>query len=149
VAANEVDTGLFSTPGELKAAADRLDAEITNIDNAIDGNDDVPQSLWDGFQEFRSRWKAYYSETYGSPVWSWLTSRLGTLGDQLQGFVSDAQAYGQQLQKYGAEVPGGLLSPDKPFSLGDLTKPLTGLGISLDVALGLAIVAFIVWKVMK
>lgn len=147
-AGREVDLGLFSTPGELKAAADALDAQITNTDNVIDGNMDIPQALWDGFQEFRGRWKGWYHENFDSPVLSWLTTRLGSLSDQLQGFIADAQTYGLQLQRYGTEVPGGLLSPEKPFSLDDLTKPLAeGFGSTFAIVVGiLAVLSFFYFK---
>jgi len=148
-AAGDIDLGIFSSPGELKAAADRINSEVEGLDDAIDGNEDIPQATWDAWSSFWSRWKAFYNENFSSPVWSWLTSRTGSLSDQLESWTADAKNFATQFQKYGVEVPGGVLSPAEPFSLKDLANPLKGFGITVDVALVLVVVGLIVWKGMK
>ncbi len=148
-AAGDVDLGIFSSPSELKAAADRIDAEIRGLDDAIDGNEDIPQAIWDSWSSFWSRWKAFYNANFASPVWSWLTTGLGDLSDQLETWTADARNYAGQFSKYGVETPGGVLNPAAPFSLSDLTNPLKGIGITVDVALVLVVVGLIVWKGLK
>lgn len=149
-AAGEIDLGIFSSPGELKAAADRIDAEVRGLDDAIDGNEEIPQALWDSWSSFWARWKAFYNENFASPVWSWATTRLGSLSDQLETWTADARNYANQFARYDVEVPGGVLNPAEPFSFKDLAKPFgLGLGISLGTVVVLLIVAALVWKGMK
>jgi hypothetical protein len=149
MAAGDVDLGILSTPSELKAAADRIDAEIRAMDDAIDGNEEIPQPIWDSWSSFWARWKAFYNSNFSSPVWSWLTTRLGDLSDQLETWTADAKNFAGQFQNYGTEIPGGVLNPAAPFSLSDLANPLKGFGITVDVALLLIVVGLVVWKGMK
>jgi len=137
----EFETGFFSSPSDLKTAADALDAEIANIDNAIDGNDSIPQDLWDGFTAFQSQWKTFYHANFQSmaSVWgSWLTSDLQA---QLVSFQGQAQTWGQQMQRYGAEIPGGIIEPAKP-------PTLPGLPVSFNVALVIVLLIVVAWKVL-
>jgi hypothetical protein len=144
-AATEAALGFFSTPGDLKAAADSFDAQLLNIDNAIDGNMEIPQALWDGFQAFRSQWKGFYHENFSS-LWdtrgAWLTSDLES---KLVQFIGQGETFGEQVQAYGITIPGGLIAPPAPLSL----DPLKGLGITFDVALLIVLAIVIVWKVWK
>lgn len=140
----EFETGFFSTPSDLKTAADTLDAEITNIDNAIDGNEDIPQGSWDGFQAFRSLWKTFYHSSCGSlfdVTASWLTTDLQA---QLVSFQGQAETWGHQMERYGAEIPGGVISP------ADNSLPkLPDIGISWVIVLALVAAIIIVPRVLK
>lgn len=150
MATGDVDLGILSSPSELKAAADRINAEVQAIDDAIDGNNDIPEALFDSWNSFWSRWKAFYNENFSSPVWSWLTTRLGSLSDQLETWTSDAKNYASQFSKYNVDVPGGVLSVDPGFSLSDFGKDLgLGFGISLGTLVVLLLVALLVWKGLK
>lgn len=151
MAVGDVDLGVLSSPSELKAAADRINAEVQAIDDAIDGNEAIPQALFDSWNAFWSRWKAFYNQNFDSPVWSWLTTRLGSLADQLETWTADAKNYATQFRQYDVEIPGGVLSVDPGFSLSDSLKSLaSGYGFGFGTVVVLLIVGvFIYYKVLK
>lgn len=138
------ETGFFSSPSDLKTAGDAVDALINNIDNAIDGNEEVPQAQWDGFQVFLGDWKHFYSSNFGSLLTvtgSWLTTDLQA---QLVSFQEQAAIWGHQMEKYGAEIPGGVTEP------ADNSLPkLPDIGISWVLVLVLIAAIIIVPRVLK
>jgi hypothetical protein len=145
--AAQFETGFFSTPSDLKTAADELNAEINNID-ALSSGDlsvNVQQDTWDGFQVFLSQWKHFYSSNFGSltsVTTSWLTTDLQA---QLLSFQGQAQQWGQQIQEQtGGEVPGGIIDPAD----NSLPSVLPKLPVSWGLALVIVLAIVVAWKVL-
>ncbi len=138
------ETGFFSSPSDLKTAADAVDAQISNIDNAIDGNEDIPQAQWDGWQVFLSHWKGFYSDNFHSifsVTESWLTTDLQA---QLVSFQEQAATWGHQMESFGVTVPGGVADP------ADNSLPkLPDIGISWVLIIALVAAIIIVPRVLK
>lgn len=138
------ETGFFSSPSDLKTSAEAVDALINNIDNAIDGNAEVPQASWDGFQAFLSDWKRFYSGNFRSLLQvtgAWLTTDLQA---QLVSFQEQAALWGHEMEKYGAEIPGGVTEP------ADNSLPkLPDIGISWVLVIALIAAIVILPRVLK
>jgi len=140
-AAPQYDTGFFSTPSDLLTQANQVNRQVQDLDNAIDGNNAIPQDWWDGFQAFRGDWLHFFSSTFGghgfqvgpsgtssSATGAWLTSDLA---GQLGSYEAQIASCATQAKQWGVELPGGIIQPN------DDTSKATDLlsGITLIVVL--------------
>lgn len=97
----------FFTPGDLEADADTLNTQINQVDDAMDGNNAIPQNLWDGWQDFLSSWKKFYSSSFGGFFTNLETALNDANRDQLIQFETQFGNWTSQLAPYGVSVPGG------------------------------------------
>ncbi len=141
----QYDTGFFSTPGDLLTQANQVNAQVQALDNALNGNNAVPQDYWDGFQAFLSDWLHFFSSTFGgqgfqvgpsgssfSATGSWLTSDLA---GQLTTYEAQTASWLTQAQQYGVTIPGGIIQPPSNPSVPDLLSGIEGVVIALIVLL--------------
>ncbi len=149
MAAPQYQTGALSSPSDLLTAANQVNDQVNAIDDAIDGNNSIPQTWWDGFQRFRQSWLAFFSSTFAghgfqtgnsgsnwATTGSWLTSDVAT---QLQGFEAQTAAWAKQAAGYGAPIAGAVIEPPSDPDVSDLFA-----GLSITIVL--LIVLLLVWK---
>ena len=139
----------FFFPGDLKADADTLDAQIMTLDDSTTANPLIAGDWLDSWLAWMNGWKRFWVDV------GFFSITNGTR-DQLISYESQFAAWYQQAQQQGASTPGPLIEPSDGTGatfgkhaakqLEDLPLPsLTSIIIIAALLLGL----FIASKVVK
>jgi hypothetical protein len=138
------NTGFFSSPSDLKVAADLANEQVTAIDGVVSSATSAPSSWASEWASFKTLWTNFYQADFmqgeAKIVELWLTSDLE---GQLATFESKIATFGAQAQQYGASVPGGVTQPEDN-SLPDWF-PSSGTVIAVSAIVLATVVA---WKVL-
>lgn len=141
--AGSYQTGFFSTPGDLKTAAQQVNSNATALQSAIDDSaGSAPASWTNGWASWKSSWDTFYTANFGassSTTWEWLTSDLA---GQLETFEAAMASWASQAASYGISGIGPVPSAPSDDPLGFLPSAGAVLG-----ALALTAVIVIAWKV--
>ena len=140
----EYNTGFFSSPTDLKNAADLANATVQSIDGVVASATSAPATWATQWAAFKTLWDKFYADSFtagATHIWTlWLTSDLE---GQLVEYEATIATWGAQAKQYGATVPGGVPQVQSN-SLPDWF-PSSG----TVVAVGLIVLGTIVaWKVL-
>jgi hypothetical protein len=140
----EYNTGFFSSPTDLKNAADLANATVQSIDGVVSSATTAPATWSTQWTAFKALWDAFYQASFTAGdlhVYRlWLTSDLE---GQLVEYEASIATWGAQAQQYGATVPGGV--PQVQSNALPDWFPSSGTVITIGIIVLATIVA---WKVL-
>jgi hypothetical protein len=145
----------FFTPGDLEADASTLDAQVTQLDNALDGNEQAPSDWWDGWNSFVAQWRGFYGQTFkGKGFFGSLLSALNDSNrDELVSFETRFDTWNSQAANYSAALPAGSHTGVSEGSGDSLSNHLKDLGLpsvgGLTLLIAVALGAYLAWRAFK
>lgn len=139
------------TGGDLKADADTLQGQVTDLDNQVEGNENLDSNDVEQWVAWQGKWAAFYTQSFGGVVTNTLTALNDSNRDQLIQFEKDFANFATTFQPQGVTLAGGVVQPSTGSgdTLGaQLAAQLAGTGLSsTTIIVILLLVAFIVFKV--
>jgi hypothetical protein len=138
----EYNTGFFSSPADLKTAADLANQTVASIDSVVSQATSAPTGWAAQWAAFKTLWTTFYTNNFSSTakvIEGWLTSDLE---GQLVEFQGSIATWGAQAAQYGATVPGGVPTP-QTNNLPDWF-PSAGTAITIGI---IVLATVVVWKV--
>ena len=146
----------FFTPGDLKADADTLNGQVSDLDGQVEGNEDIDQDDTDAWTSWKAQWDAFYKSDFGGFFSSLLTALNDSNRDQLIQFETKFSTFASQFSSSGASVAGGVVQPStgskdtigdqlKSQNLPDPTKILPS-STTIIIVLALVVVALFIFK---
>lgn len=146
----------FFTPGDLKADADTLDGQVTDLDQQIEGNEGVDTTESDQWTAWLARWKAFYSSEFGGFFTNLLTALNDGNRDQLIQFEKDFSNFATTFATQGAQLAGGVVQPSTGSGdtigaqasqqVKDLPTGVFPSSTSIIIILGLIVAALFIFK---
>jgi hypothetical protein len=143
----------FFTPGDLRADADTLNAQVGRIDAQVTGSEAVSPDFLDGWTAYISRWKAFYEDHWGGLFSSWLSAVNDANRDQLIAFEREAGAWATRAAQEGARIVDPIYAPSTGAQdtlgahVGAQTAGLPSFDFSGAGLLVIALIAaYFVWK---
>jgi hypothetical protein len=145
----------FFTPGDLRADADTLNAQVGRVDAQVTGNEYVSPDFLDGWTAFIARWKAFYEDHWGGFFSSWLSAVNDSNRDQLIAFERDFGAWASRAASEGARIVDPIYAPSTGAGdtlgkhvddqLKDLPSP-GGLFSSAAILVVVLVLGYFAWK---
>lgn len=139
-----IGPGDFFTGGDLAADADTLDAQVNALDAAMDGNEQMPQTWFDQWNVFVTRWRAFKNDKFGGFFSNFVAALNDDNRDELVSYERQFQTWASQASGYGISVAGGVIEEAQPPENHILPK-LPSAGVVITV-LVLVVVAAVVLK---
>ncbi len=146
----------FFTPGDLKADADTLNTQVGELDQQIEGNEAIDQTLVDQWTAFHQAWTSFYSSQFGGFFTNLLTALNDSNRDQLIQYEKTFANFAQQLQQQDSSVSiaGGVVQPSSGSgdTLGAQVSQqlggadVSGLATKVIIVAVLLVVALFIWK---
>lgn len=145
------------TPGDLKADADTLNAQVGELDAQIEGNEAIDQTLVDQWTAFHQAWTSFYSSQFGGFFTNLLTALNDSNRDQLIQYEQTFANFAQELQQQdNLQIAGGVVQPSSGSGdtlgkqianqLGGPNAPVSGLATKVIVIMVLLVVALFIFK---
>lgn len=141
------------TPGDLKADADTLNGQVTDLDNQIEGNENLDASDVEQWVAWQGKWAAFHFQNFGGTVTNLVTALNDGNRDQLIQFEKDFANFATTFAGEGITLAGGVVQPSTGSgdTLGaQIKNELAGAGVSTSSAiiiLVLVVAVLLLWKV--
>lgn len=143
----------FFSPSDLAADADTLDRQMKAFDLAIDGNDAIPQSLWEAWLAFYAEWTGFKHDNFGGFFTNLATAANDSNRDALIAYERRFESIAADIRPYGGQLPEVARVRPSTGSGDSVSKHLEGLGLpslpTLAALGGVIVAAIVLWKVLK
>jgi hypothetical protein len=135
--------------GDLSADADTLDGQVNQLDNQMDGNEEIPQPLFDAWNVWLATWRGFKTDHFGGFLSNTLTALNDSNRDQLIAYENGFIDFAGKMQAYGVGLAGPIVQPSTGAkdTLADQLKNQLGLSTtSIGLIVVGLVVLIIVWK---
>lgn len=141
----------FFTPGDLKADADALNAQVHALDDALQAPSSAPDSWFDSWNGWYAGWWSFYKSTFEGGYLSNLAAALNDSNrDELVSHEQQFETWAKQAADYGVQLPDGGRTAPSSGSGDSLSNHLAGLGLpslqTIGILIGIAVGVYFLWK---
>ncbi|HEV3059766.1 MAG TPA: hypothetical protein VGY48_16055 [Vicinamibacterales bacterium] len=145
--ATTASTGFFSTPPDLRNAAQQTDAYVTSLAKTVQRGgawlSRVPTGSGDAFQAFVDSWEQFYGSTFANKFNSWVSWFTSDVQSKVANFQAQAADWGAKFKKWGAAVAG----TPPPSAPGGPSNTFMWIGIAAVSVVGLFIIGKLIHTV--
>ena len=144
----------FFLPGDLKADADALNAQVHQLDDALQENTAAPASWFDSWNAWYAAWWSFYKSTFeGGYISNLLTALNDSNRDELVSHEEQFETWRKEAEGYGTSLPGGSQVSPSAGSGDSFANHLKALGLpsleTIGLVLGIGVSVYILWKATK
>lgn len=145
--ATTASTGFFSTPTDLRNAAQQTNSYVTSLAQTVQRGgawlNKVPAGNGDQFQAFINNWEQFYGSTFANAFNSYVSWFTSDVQSKVANFQAQAADWGTKFKKWGASVPG----TPPPSAPGGGKNVMMWIGIGAVTLVGLFMIGKLVHTV--
>jgi hypothetical protein len=144
----------FFLPADIKADADALNAQVHELDNALQSNTAAPVAWFDTWNAWYAGWWAFYRSTFdGGYISNLLAAINDSNRDELVAHEEQFEIWRQQAAEYGTPLSEGSHTAPSSGSGDSLKNHLADLGLpsvqTIGILVGIIVGLYVLWRAAK
>lgn len=144
----------FFSPTDLQADANALNAQVHQLDDALQNNTAAPTSWFDSWNGWYAQWWGFYKSTFDGGYLTALGAALNDSNrDELISHEQQFETWVKEAADYGTTLPGGSRVLPSSGSGDSLKNHLADLGLpsvqTIGLVIGIAAGVYVLWKATR